>query len=288
MQIQLFFMHFITAYLLLFSGCNSTDATVKGTIINNGEESESSSSITIAIKETNSFAAIQDLIFDAELGLQSDVTYIMIGDSTRVYTYYNNIVNHSEAIFEEVNATLSNYNVASHLVAQGGLAFKTFLGEQYDASDTINFVNISEAIDKIPRDGSTTIVDMSLGANDFSRLNEYYQSISGWEPERIHDDLKDIMNKTIDTLLTAKPNLHIMLTSPNPMDWESGSAVYQGVYVEVAAERQLPFANFVDEIMPAHSTEAFYTWYNDNIHFNQTIGLPAVSSFILKKILPTP
>lgn len=261
-------------------------------VLNDDKGHESSSDITITVKQDLSlvdptFQTIQKMISQSKTGALSDVTYIMIGDSTRVYTNYNGVINHCEKIFNTVDSALEDYNVTSHLVAQGGLAMKTFLGGHYDENDTVTWKNIQEAIDFIPNDGTTTIVDISLGANDFSRLNEYYQAISGWEPERIHDILKTTMNEMIDTLLDAKPNIHIMLTSPNPMkEWEGGAKVYQDVYKEVASERNFPFANFVDDIMPTHYTDDFNAWYNDNIHFNETVGLPAVSSFILEKILP--
>jgi len=257
-------------------------------VLNHNEPSQSTSSITISVKENLSpFASIQNLIQQSHDGTMQDVTYICIGDSTRVNTLTpDNLTNTSRHIFEDINASLQNYNVTSYLVAQGGLMFKTFNGDLHYtvAQQGRSWINVQDAIDKIPNDGATSIVDVSLGSNDYSALFHL-----GYTSEQIHLEIKSQMMRMITTIKSAKPQTKFLLTSTNPFqDWKIASDTYLNVYKEVAEENNLPLANFVDDIMPVRGSNDFKSWYLDGIHFNEAVGQPAVSSFVLEKILPTP
>jgi len=245
---------------------------------------------------------IQDMIKDAKSGKLQDVRYLSIGDSTRAYTRYMGEENHSEKIFELVKEGLKPYNVDARLVSQGGLTFKAFLGEHYENDTRDDWINIQEAIDQIEGDGEHTIVNISMISNDFTALNnkyskqfklEQYQGDHGkYYDEKIapiiKKELKQVMLRVIDRLKSAKPKIHLILTSPNPeRDWKRGSNVYLSVYKDVAKELNIPYLDIVGEVMPPRSDkEAFKSWYNDAIHFSKDVGIPKTAEFILSKILP--
>ncbi len=271
-------------------------------VLNFQKEDESTSTITITVKKPplvlenndSTFTTIQKMIQPSNEGTLKDVTYICVGDSTRALTTTpEGKINHSDNIFKDINAQLQNYNVTSYLDAQGGLTFKGYLGRGAYLEDSRDWINIQNTINKIPADGYTTIVDISLGVNDLSGLDQIYPykeypSYYNNDYYFFRNEIKNLLLETIQDIRNAKPKVKIMLTTPNPMrDWPEGAGIYQRVYREVAQEEHIPLANFVDEIMPAAGTTAFKNWYLDNIHFNTSVGLPQVSNFILGKILPT-
>ena len=259
-------------------------------VLNFGQTNQSKGKITISVKANEPILTpletIQDMIKRSGNGSLQNVTYICIGDSTRVYTTTpEGKHNLSRHIFEDINASLSNYNVTSYLVAEGGLMFKTFNGDPHYTLEERNrpWINVQEAIDHIPGDGSTTFVDVSMGSNDYSALFHL-----GYTPTQIYQEMKKQMLRMIDTIKKAKPKTKFLLTATNPYkDWDIASKSYLNLYKEVSKTLNIPFLNFVEDIMPPRDSTKFKAWYLDGIHFNDTIGLPAVSQYILDKILPT-
>jgi hypothetical protein len=223
---------------------------------------------------TGEFADIKQLLQDSKDGLVSDVTYICVGDSTRA----KSDVTHAEHLFNTISDKLDGYNVNSILKARGSHTLREFLDES-------NTPTISDVISKIPGDGSTTILDMSLGYNDFPYETELAKES---HQDEVKDIIKDRLIEAIDKILEAKPNTHIYLTSPNPnYNWDLPTRVVQKAYHEVADEMNLPFVDFVSNLMNGYiGYEASYNnWYIDNVHFS-TYGLDLVSDYIFSKILP--
>ena len=271
-------------------------------VLNFQEENESTSTVTVSVKKTtpildlndSTFSTINKMIKLSKEGTLKDVTYICVGDSTRASTITpDHLENHSDMIFTQVKQQLQNYQVNTFLDSQGGLTFKAYLGRGTYLEDGRNWINIQETIDKIPNDGYSTIVDISLAVNDLSGLDQLYpdtqypQYYEESDYQFFRDKIKSLLLETLHRIRHAKPQVKFMLTTPNPMrDWKNGATIYQRVYKEVAQEEHIPLANFVDEIMPPHGTSEFKSWYLDNIHFNTTVGLPRVSDFLLSKMLP--
>ena len=299
----------LLAGMVAFSGCGSSsdksyETPIQKVVKTPNSKNNIDTDKTDIVKQDATFATIKSMISRSLSGELKDVTYISIGDSTRAYTNFDGYVNHSENIFRDVDATLKQYNVKSFLVAEGGLAFETFLGRHYANDTRDDWINYMRAVEKIPADGSTTIVNISMISNDFSRLNEQYKiqyNITDKTPTDtlvkiykdhiyadIHDDLIKVMRETITTLRSYKPNIHIMLTSPNPMQqWEGGSDAYAKVYQEIADEMNLPYANLVKDKMPKREDKVnFDSWYGDHIHFSTDDGMPATAEYILDQILP--
>jgi hypothetical protein len=231
------------------------------------------------------FAEIKQLLQDSKDGLVSDVTYICVGDSTRAV----NEDTHAEHLFNTISARLDNYNVKSILKARGSHTLKQFLDES-------NTPTISDVIKNIPGNGSTTILDMSLGYNDFPYDIFDDNSVPNPSDREIIDMIKERLIEAIDKILRAKPNTHIYLTSPNPnFSWSRPTEDVQQAYREVAEEKDLPFVDFVSNIMKGSvsydNKPEYVKWYihlengaYDQVHFS-TYGLDKIANYIFSKIL---
>jgi len=207
-----------------------------------------------------------------------NATYICVGDSTRngpPSPYYNANANPLYAtpfVFDTIKASLDDYNVNSILLTRQGHEAKQFnLGTQSPTWEDV--------VSRIPTDGSTTIVDISLGVNDlFSAENNYAGSAS---------DITTDITAAINKIKAQKPNTLFMLTMPNPEDPASSSAtdydeILRSAYVELSTTLNLPLVSIMDNI---NFTSAMYQ--NDLVHFHLVPSAQQqVANFILTKILP--
>lgn len=291
MNIKYLLVSFTFISTLVLSGCGQSSSNLTTIVDTNNTPASDKDSYLHQNQQDPTFATIQGMISAAGHGDMADVTYISIGDSTRAHTQTpDGSDNRSDYIFRDINASLADYNVKGVLVSQGGLTFQTFLGrEHYDPTESRTWINIQEAIDQIPGDGNSTIVNISMASNDVTGILQHELSADQQTDYQIYgpiirDRIKAMLLETIAKLRETKPNIKVMLTSANPYkDWENGSATYHDAFAEVATELQLPYADFVTEIMPDPATSQ---WYLDGIHFNQEVGIPAVVEFIKGKILP--
>ena len=238
---------------------------------------------TVRVKEDvyedpKSFAKIKRIIASSKTGTRA--TYICVGDSTRAISDVTN----AQRLFNSLKSKLDTYKVRSILEARGGHTLKEFL-------DGSKKPTISKVISDIPGDGSSTILDMSLGYNDFP----YEDKPTDSDENSITKMIKDRLIEAIDKILKAKPNTTIYLTSPNPnYDWGLPTRAVQSAYHQVANKKNLPFADFVTDIMGGYVGQGneYDDWYigfidgkRDGVHFS-SMGLDKVSNYLLGKILP--
>lgn len=304
-------MVFLLFLMFLFIGCggsssnepimndsNSSAAVVSDT---NGSErklilddNKSVQNEEKTIVELTGFAKIQDLIKKSRDGLLSDVTYICVGDSTRAKSKEDQ----AHKMFERVKATLDTYKVNSILKARGSQELSHFLELKLEEGK-VRKPTYRDVILATPGSGATTIVDMALGINDLWDLNIHTKD----DMADAVGIIKDRLLQAIELIQASKPDINFVLTSPSPLlDWTEGSEIYAQVYKEVSAELDLPFIDYVDNIMPPrvqdeNSTSiAFEDWYRleptkkepdhrDPIHFSE-YGLNKVADYILEHILP--
>ncbi len=235
-----------------------------------------------------SFADVKVMIEASKNGLMNDLTYIIVGDSTRADTHTApaDKDNNSQLYFETLQNKLNDYNVNTILMARGSHEIKQFL-------DGSNNPTVDQVIDLIPNDGEEAIIDFSLGVNDFFELNdERIQNNSGsFADNRVawKKIIKDRLVESIQRILNAKPKTSIILVTPNTIkSWKDGTDLMTEIYKEVAEEQKLPLADFVDDKMEGGATEnnaSFNDWYRDGIHFSDK-ALTILSNYILSKILP--
>jgi hypothetical protein len=240
---------------------------------------------TVRVKEDvyedpKSFAKIKRIIASSKTGTRA--TYICVGDSTRA----KNTNTNAQRLFDSVKYDLSLYNVNSILRARGSHMLEEFI-------NNTNTPRVSEVISDIPGRGETSIVDMSLGVNDFFYLNEHLSGTYAQKKVEIRSTVKARLKQALNLILKAKPKTTIYLTTPNPMySWKDATDIMKSIYIEVSNEMSLPLVNYVDPLMNGFEENRYDNWYRmldtgklDGIHFSD-YGLDQVSRYILGKILP--
>ncbi len=260
--------------LFIFIGCGSSDTITKPilqphTSTNDQNPTEANSNTDGKIKvpqsipnDDGTFTAIHTIISDANQNLISDATYICVGDSTRAESRYE-----GQYLFYTLDDTLRQYNITSHLLARAG-------HQALEFNNQTAYPTWRDAVSYIPQDGDHTIVDISLGINDY------------WEqhPERIKRDLKDAILK----IKSQKPKTHFLLTVPNRAYNNNEMTLFlRNIYEELSLELHIPLNNLIDGLMPSQEATP-YSWYrNDgfNVHLSRE-GQRVVAAFILKNLLP--
>jgi len=160
--------------------------------------------------------------------------YISVGDSTRA--------SFGQYVYKVVSSRLTELGYKTKLMAKHGYKLSQFAyGEGYpDVYDVINSIN---------GDGSKTIVNISLGINDYHT--------SGYE-------IKELLESAIRKIKDAKPNTLIVLTTPNRLLYNSDHTHDIDVaYSEVSSEFGLKL------IWAGHDLSSNY-YRADGVHPNES------------------
>jgi hypothetical protein len=185
-----------------------------------------------------------------------------VGDSTRAISSHG-----GQYLFYEIEEALDEYNVESVLLAKAGHEAREFA----EASSSPTWQDVVNAT---PGNGSTTIVDISLGINDM------WSNASG----QINENLKT----AITNIQASKPNVHFILTMPNRKYNDDGfTQTLRNKYIALSEELNIPLINVVDELMPT-AAETSFDWYKDdnmNVHLS-LLGQHLIAELVLSKILP--
>jgi hypothetical protein len=233
-----------------------------------------------AYVDPKSFTKIKKIINNSRSGAKA--TFVMIGDSTRAV----NVNTNAQRLFNSVKADLNLYGVKSILRARGSHMLIEFI-------ENTNTPRVSEVLSDIPNQGETTVVDMSLGVNDFFYLNEHLAGTYAQKNAKIKTTVKSRLKQALNLIIDAKPQTTIYLTMPNPMySWKDATDIMKEIYIEVSNEMNLPLVNYIDPLMNGFEENRYGNWYRllntgklDGIHFSD-YGLDQVSSYTLSKILP--
>ncbi|RUM67762.1 MAG: hypothetical protein DSZ06_00565 [Sulfurospirillum sp.] len=250
-------------------------------VVSNDDKSTDKQPLTPSTKVNipiHSFDDIKAFLLASKQGDIKEATYICLGDSTRAKSVLN-----SQIYFYAIKDELNKYNIKSILEARRGHMLKQFLDESEHPT-------LGDVIDDIPSDGSSTLLELSLGVND---LFSFRDSVS-YDEFKLNESyfkkrIKGRLIEAINKIKEYKPKTSIFLVTPNPTrDWENGTTLMVNIYKEVAREKNLPLANFAhDRMKNGQTTEdgEFDGWYRDWIHFTDR-GLNELSDYILSKILP--
>jgi hypothetical protein len=275
--------------ILLLSGCGggttSVDSvdSVSETVNNINPDKNDSSDINSSKTDTNEQTHIDkkpqstdysvlpknDGTFDdikllikrsASKGIEG-VKYICVGDSTRAVSKHN-----GEHLFMELRRELYNYDVQTVLLARAGHTAKEFL----EGTRTPTWMEVVSYIDG---DGRDTIVDISLGINDYWDKDFYFI---------------EYIKAAILKIREQKPNTHFMLTMPNrAYNDDYMTTDIQNDYYQLSRELGIPLVDVVGELMPTKEATP-YSWYRDDgfyVHLSLE-GQHQVARLILSKILP--
>ena len=204
-----------------------------------------------------SFSTIRNLIAN-----NSGVTYICYGDSTRSNSQYNN-----HYVFENIKDSLSAYGVSSINKSVTGIR----------ASDAANssspYTNWSDLLYIIDGSGENTILDISLGINDFDEIPD--------------EQIKNHLKKIVTSIRASKPYTHFILTVPSRTlyDAEGMSNRLITIYRSLSTELQIPYINVPAEAMPLSQLSSDWYIQGDYTHLTQNIQRN-ISNLILSKIRP--
>jgi lysophospholipase L1-like esterase len=223
--------------------------------------------VIVSNTNSNSFNDIKEIIKKSKEKEIKDATYICIGDSTRARSDKY----HAEYYFDMIKERLDNYNLNSILFARIG-----FQAKQLDES-SVRGMKIVDLLNKIPSDGNSTIIDISLGIND------------GWEGNI--NNTKTYLTNIIHKIYISKPNTKFMLTTPSRIRSETDTTnKLQKTYKDLSKELNLPLNNIIEEFMPSNNTTdlSLYRKINenryDNVHLSQH-GQILIAEYVLSNIL---
>jgi len=199
---------------------------------NNGATNTTSVSINAAAPE-GEFSKIKTLLLQAKAGDVNDAHYICVGDSTRAEgePYYGGFV------FTEIKEALNAYNVDSHLNARANHEAKQFNKESNNTTPIV-WPTWDRVVDKIPDDGHTTIVDISLGINDL------------WQGGSIAS-IKQELRESIEKIKAQRAETLFMLTmpfsrKPSSVTAREYSDILKGAYKGLSYDLDLPLVDIQD------------------------------------------
>lgn len=203
------------------------------------------------------FSVIHKTLRQAANGINSNVKYIVVGDSTRNNTF-NEMIAYYTTQLAKINVTVLN-NAES---GQSG----------YDWAYNIDQTTLAQCLALIGTNESNCIVEFSHGINDYKNGATQAQ-VKAW------------LSYGITQLLTAKPNVIIVLCTPIITSGTERNGVLKTIYQELAAEFNLPL---IDCTIPTTYgvIQGNTNYYQDGTHPNK-FGSQRVVNYILNAIVPT-
>ncbi len=199
-------------FLFIFIACGENDSTA--TNLDTTQRLDTPSTIT-------------DLFEKSSSGEIEDVTYIVVGDSTRYYKELNNVlINSRDSDEGYYKNLLSLKNIKFSHTAMAGQRVDLWLG---DSNRDGNKFLISDTLNKIKvRNPNHCIVEFSMGINDALR----------GEINNVKANIKKAIAKLKAT------GAKILLVSPTPYyKYNSNSIELNNIYDELKDELNLPFVS---------------------------------------------
>lgn len=194
--------------------------------------------------------------------VNNNTNFVRIGDSTKSMLG-SEWQFHDELLFSQIN--IAYYNNASP--SQTAYDWLNNIDQNTFAQFLANCRGI---------DGEDTIVEFSLGLNDFTA----YGNTPTVKPQ-----VKQILLDSINAILTAKPKVKLYLASPHYAQNEYRRICLDEVYKEIAIEKNLYLVDGLKfPIGPTfnyNNTDLYY----DGTHLNQ-FGSLSLNFRILNEILP--
>lgn len=226
---------------------------------------ESTNPVLGKILNNESRDTFRSLIAQSARETVADVTYIMVGDSTRA--------SNNQVVYKGMRNNLLSANIETVLSAKSGQTANdwgnsTGTGVKWDDLLGAN----ASTYDAIPGTGSTTLVDICLGINDTSN-DTVVADITA-----IKADIK----MGIDGLIAARADLLVNLTQPNRLRNQplKTSKLIQ-VMKELSEENNWSMTNTVAGTIPTN-TDAFN---RSDLYVNDTHPNDEGQSLILRVLI---
>ena len=212
---------------------------------------------SITVADTQSVAvkldAIRNLMDAAANGTNTNVTYILFGDSTR----------DSDKAGQEFiyGKHLAQVNVKYVHNARSGLQAYQWI------RNTVPAASLQKAIDNTEGEGENTIMEFSLGINDFNAFGEA--------------KTKTNIIESLEAYITAKPKAHIVLIVP-----VSHNTAFQKkwpvLYTQIAEQFDLPLLN-KERVLYSAFNDQYDRYYYDGTH-PCFFGAMRLTRYILESI----
>ena len=194
---------------------------------------------------------IRTLLDDSYSGVNTDVNYIVTGDSTR-YSGYNGMVDYYADRLGRIGVIVNNN-------AESGQT-----GENW--AENAGSATLNQAIAFTPGTGEDTILEYSFGLNDYS--NGTLTEVKAW--------LKD----GVVAYQTAKPDASVILAVPIFTAGTTRNTDLETIYQEISDELGLPLINTLSVTGDVFGDKYYY---QDDVHPNE-IGSIRLVNYILSWI----
>ncbi len=223
-----------------YEDCN--DVKINNTLVNLGK---SEAQFTVEAEEN--LKKIKKLVEDAMLKKKSNVVYITAGDSTRdsyhaaQYYWYKN--------------RLAPFNITYHHESQSAIRAEDWASNKFKSSGGKCLDNAVTA--STGEEGSTTILEYSLGINDTHKKNS--------TPEEWEKHIKF----GITEFQRLKPKALIFLVVPVTTYSEEHNIALKNIYIKISKELHLPLLNQKSILKNKFDNpNERVKYYSDNIHPN--------------------
>lgn len=199
---------------------------------------------------------VHKLFRESANGINKNVKYCVVGDSTRHNTY-NEMIDYYTSQLKKINVEV--YNNASS--GQSG----------YDWAYNIDQTTLNQLLTFIGANEDNCIIEFSHGINDFKN-NATEAQVKAW------------LLYGLTQLITAKPKVKIILCTPINTVGTDRNSVLKTIYQELASELNLPL---IDCTIPTKVGEiqGNSNYYFDSTHPNK-FGSRRLVDYILDNILP--
>lgn len=184
---------------------------------------------------------------------ESPYTFIVTGDSTR-----DNVNGRTLVQYRERLAKL-NFEVWDNASAGQSV---------YDWANNVDATTVQQAIDNTPSDGETTIMEFSLGLNDYT----------DGSPANAASIKSDILYG-LGVYMAAKPKALVYLVSPVA---SARDEIYESMFAEIASELGLTLISGYDATVDVQGDS---TYYADDTHPN-VYGSIRLVNYIFSNLLP--
>lgn len=201
---------------------------------------------------TDNSNKIRELLKDAASSTNTNVQYIVTGDSTRDNSF-NRMISYYTEQFDKINVELIDNACSS----QSCYKWMTHTG----SFDTY----LSDAITSTKGNGENTIMEFSFGLNEV-------------EPP----DIKETLLNGITQYTNARPQATVFLAIPVTTSATSFNTQLKNIYHEIALERHLMLVDTTIATVDVHGNPDYY---EDRTHPNQW-GSRRIVNYITDQILP--
>ncbi|MEE9328231.1 MAG: SGNH/GDSL hydrolase family protein [Cocleimonas sp.] len=220
------------------------------------------SAVSTVVARTNASTNNLELLISDAVNNVREINYIVSGDSTKEGRYEQ-----TKQYYTEI---LNQLNIQYVDNAAGGLDLSEWITGIDHQSERIITETVNQAITQTPGLGENTILEFSLGINDYFR-----------DPNLPEATLLATMISGLDTYIAARPNTVIILVSPVHFNADH-SVKLNKIYAALALHYGFKLIDVEAITEPVYHTDNFYI---DYVHPSAG-GARRIVNYIMSQIVP--